>query len=160
MTQGRTPFSLGELVGPALIAFLAAGVVLTFFVAFALSGDGGGETVTEGTSEPTPAATPSEGEVTIAMVPVIKFDSDTLTIAGGEPVEVLADNQDTGIPHNFAVYESQEAFRSGGFDAALAATEICNGLCQDTLTLELEAGEYFFQCDVHATQMTGMLVVQ
>ncbi|MFQ5804490.1 MAG: plastocyanin/azurin family copper-binding protein, partial [Candidatus Methylomirabilales bacterium] len=130
-------------------------------------GGGGGVEEVVGEVSPTPTGTVPPGggsTVEIAMIPVIKFDTDTLTIAANTPVEVFADNRETGVPHNFAVYESEEAFLSSGTGAALAATGICTAPCQDSLTLELPPGEYFFQCDVHpagsSTPMVGTLTVQ
>jgi plastocyanin/mono/diheme cytochrome c family protein len=114
-----------------------------------------------GVAAPSSAASPTDAtggtEVEIKMVPVSQFDKTELTITADTDVTITTDNTDPGIPHNFAVYTSREAAEGG--EKALAATEICNGPCTDTLTLNLGAGEYFFRCDVHPIQMIGTLVV-
>jgi hypothetical protein len=85
---------------------LAAGIIATFVTAFALSG--GGEEELVGEMTPTPAGTavtpPPGGEVTIAAIPIIKFNTAELAIPAGQTVNILFDNQDTGVPHNLAVY--------------------------------------------------------
>jgi plastocyanin len=144
------------------VALLVMGAAL--LVAAACGGDGdGGQTSTGGqtpAAEETPVAneTPPGGGAAaeITMVPTLKFDTAELTIAADTEVAITADNADTGIPHNFAVYASRDAAESG--EEALAATEICNAPCTDVATLTLDPGEYFFRCDVHPVQMVGTLV--
>jgi len=107
------------------------------------------------TATPGPARTPGPGgELTIAMIPTIRFDTDTLSIPAGQAVMVLADNKDAGVPHNFAVYKDSSA------KELLGKTDICTAPCQGRVSLNLTAGEYFFRCDVHPSQMTGRLAVQ
>ena len=111
-------------------------------------------------ASPMPAAgeTPAGGTAAeIKMVPVLLFDKTELTIAADTDVTITADNAEDAIPHNFAVYTSRDAAESG--EDALATTEICNGPCIETATVNLSAGEYFFRCDVHPIQMIGALVV-
>ena len=107
---------------------------------------------------PAPTATPAPGGapggLSIAMTPTIQFDTDTLTIDANTDVSVLADNVDTGVPHNFAVYTDDSA------EELLGRTDICNAPCQETVVINLPAGEYFFRCDVHPIQMVGTLIVQ
>jgi len=146
------------------VALLVIGAAL--LVAAGCAGDSdGGETPAGGqtpAAEDTPVAgeTPSGGGATaeISMVPISQFDTAELTIAANTEVTITVDNTDTGISHNFAVYTSRDAVENG--EEALAATEICNAPCTDTVTLNLSAGEYFFRCEVHPVQMTGTLVVE
>jgi plastocyanin len=146
------------------VAPLVLGVALLVAAACGGGGDGG-ETPAGGQTpavEETPVAgeTPTGGGATaeISMVPTIQFDTAQLTIPAGTEVTITVDNTDTGISHNFAVYTSRDAAENG--EEALAATEICNAPCTDTVTLNLSAGEYFFRCEVHPVQMTGTLVVE
>ena len=108
---------------------------------------------------PPPATPPAAGATAteIKMIPVIQFDKAELTIAADRDVTITADNAEENIPHNFAVYTSQQDAESGA--DALGATAICVGSCTDTVTLNLSAGEYFFRCDVHPIQMTGRFIV-
>lgn len=156
-------FVLSIVRSRSFLAPLVLGAALLVAAACGGGGDGG-ETPAAGrtpAAEDTPVAdeTPTGGGATaeISMDPINQFDTAELTIAAGTEVTITADNTDTGIPHNFAVYTSRDAAESG--EGALTATEICNAPCTDTATLTLSAGEYFFRCDVHPVQMTGTLVV-
>ncbi len=124
--------------------------------------DDGATSTPAATGTPTPAATttptPAASTFEIKMVPVISFDIDELTIPADTDVTIVADNTETAIPHNISVWESEEAARSGG--DSIAITPICNGPCVEELTVNLSAGEYFFQCDVHALTMVGTLIAE
>lgn len=112
-----------------------------------------GETPPAGET-PTPAAATAD----IAMVPSIQFDKSELRIAADTDVTVTADNQEQGVSHSFAVYQSEEAASNG--DPDLGKTDICAGPCAKTVTLNVAAGEYFFRCEVHLTAMTGTLIAE
>ena len=143
---------------------LVLGVAL--LVAVACGGDDGGEGTPAGgqtvVAEDTPVVgqTPTGGAATaeISMIPTMQFDTAELTIPADTEVTITVNNDDTGIPHSFAVYSSRDAAESG--EDPLAAADACTGPCTDTVTLTLGAGEYFFRCDVHPAQMTGTLVVE
>lgn len=84
----------------------------------------------------------------------ISFDTDCLAAPGGEEFSIRFENQDA-LPHNLAIYESPAAQKS------LFVGEIINGPKTVTYTVSgLEAGTYFFRCDVHPTQMTGTFVAE
>ncbi len=150
-------------LGEALIAFVLAAVVVTFVLAFTLSSDAGiedvepedGEAVAE--MSPTTEKTPADGEgttVEIAMIPIIKFDTADVTVPADQPVTLTADNIDTGIPHNWAVYTDDSA------SELLAGTPICVD-CTETITFDPpDPGDYFFRCDVHPIQMVGTFTVE
>jgi plastocyanin len=73
-------------------------------------------------------------------------------VPAGERFTICFDNRDTGVQHNFAAYEEQ-----GG--DVLGRTEIESAPAVQTLELgPLDAGEYWYQCDVHPTTMTGTLI--
>ena len=123
-------------------------------VAVACNGDNGdGET-------PPAGETPAAGENTaeIKMIPSIRFDKSELTIAADTNVTITVENTDDGVAHSFAVYESEEGALGG--EDPIAETEICTAPCVDTVTLNLSAGEYFFRCGVHPSQMTGTLIAK
>jgi plastocyanin len=104
------------------------------------------------------AACGGDGEeqtLEIAMIPTIQFDKAELTVQADGSVTVAADNTDTDIPHNFAVYTDESA------QDLIAKTETCDGPCEDSVTFDIpEPGEYFFQCDVHPDQMVGTFIVE
>ncbi len=110
------------------------------------------------TVQASPSRGPAEAAAEIKMIPSIKFDKNMLTIAADKNVQVTADNTDTGVRHNFAVYRSKADADAG--KTAIAQTTICAGPCKGTVTLNLTPGEYFFRCEVHRTQMTGTLTAK
>lgn len=110
----------------------------------------------------TPAPTAGPGaavqEVTIVAKNVL-FDLDEIRVKAGSQVKLTVDNQDAGVPHNWALYESEDAAKSGA--APLVATEIETGPVVQELTFPApEPGVYFFRCDVHPTTMVGTFVVE
>jgi cytochrome c oxidase subunit 2 len=108
---------------------------------------------------PTPAAGsgPSQ-EITISAKNIL-FDESTLTVKSGSQVKLTFDNQDGGIPHNWAVYKDKATAEANG--APIAGSPIESGpIKQEIVFAAPEPGEYFFRCDVHPTTMVGTLVVQ
>jgi hypothetical protein len=80
----------------------------------------------------------------------IAWDTTCLVAPAGEPFTVNIDNQDEGIPHNFDLLTEEGGDQIG-------ATEVENGPVLQTLDVDpLDAGEYFYICDVHPN-MTGTL---
>jgi plastocyanin len=112
---------------------------------------------TEAATEP--GATPGDGvTLEISASDSLSFNVDTLEVAAGEPFSVTFDNQDTGVQHNFALYESEDEAHGGG--DPIAATDLAPG--PDVQTVEvpaLDAGEYYFHCDVHPN-MNGTLTAE
>jgi plastocyanin len=105
-----------------------------------------------------PPCEPSGTTLTIAAPPGAfgaGFDKDCLAAPAGEAFTIEFDNSDTGQTHNVGIYGSQ-----GG--AAFFQGELITA--PDTTSYDVEAvdepGQYFFQCDVHPTSMTGTFVVQ
>jgi plastocyanin/heme-degrading monooxygenase HmoA len=149
-------------IGVVAAAVLAGGAL------FAVIDDDDGEATAE---EPSAAASPAAGEtpaappagtvLDVTMIPTIKFDTDRITIPADGEVTVRADNQDTAIFHNWAIYESRAVAESEGPSAAIALTEICAAPCTDEATFTAPPpGEYFFRCDVHPLQMVGTVIVE
>ncbi len=133
------------------LAFLALGLAL--ILAAACSGDDGGGGTTPAGGE-TPAAGGDAAE--IQMLPGTTFDTDELIIAADTDVTITADN--TSGFHSFAVYSSRDEAESGS--DSIAETGTCSAPCVDSVSVNLVAGEYFFRCEVHPTNMTGALIVQ
>lgn len=84
------------------------------------------------------------------------FDKNTITVSTGAQVTINFDNQDSGIPHNFAVYTNSSASKS------IFVGETITGPKKTTYTFTAPTtpGSYFFRCDVHPTTMTGTFTVQ
>lgn len=109
-----------------------------------------------GNMTPTPTATTAGGAVTVNIAADnIAFDTSTITVPAGATVTMVFNNQDDGIPHNVAVYDSplrSEAIFVGEFITGPAETTY-------TFTAPSEPGTYYFQCDVHPS-MNGDFVVE
>jgi plastocyanin len=89
----------------------------------------------------------------------IKFDVKDLTADAGKPVTVTLDNQDAGVQHNWALYESESAAKKNS--QPIASSPIKEGPNTSSVTFTVQKpGTYFFRCDVHPTQMTGTLVIR
>lgn len=107
---------------------------------------------------PTAAGTeqPSTGggeELEISAVNIM-FTRDRMQADAGT-ITIVFENNDAGIPHNFAIYPSSDELNN-----PIAKTDIEAGEVTQRLTVDLEPGEYFYQCDVHPTLMTGALIVE
>jgi mono/diheme cytochrome c family protein len=109
---------------------------------------------TAGPAGPTPTPPPPSATMNIIAAGTA-WNLPQLTGIAGVELTVNVDNQDEGVAHNFAV------FNGGDSEAPLiAATDIENGPVQQTLTFgPLEAGTYFFTCEVHPGAMDGTLTV-
>jgi plastocyanin len=87
----------------------------------------------------------------------IAFTTDTLALKADAANEVTLDNQDSA-PHNIAIYETEADGPSK--TNPLFTGEIIDGGTSTDYTIEgLEAGELYFQCDVHPN-MAGTVTVE
>ncbi len=113
----------------------------------------------DGTSDPSDDDT---GGGTIAVIDGgveidandLAFSANVIQATADEAFTVTLVNNDT-VPHNFSVYTEE-----GG--EAVVTGEIIEG-GGTTVEVEvpaLDAGEYFFVCDVHPVEMTGAIVVE
>ena len=107
-----------------------------------------------GTSSPATAGTTvsvSGGKVAIST-DKLKFDVGTIKAKAGEAFTITFTNKE-GQPHNVAVYRSK-----GG--EKVVRGEIITGpdKSNEISVPALDAGTYYFQCDVHA-EMNGSVVV-
>ena len=80
------------------------------------------------------------------------FDTECLAVDANEAVDVTFDNQDPGVPHNWALFEDSE--RTQPIEGA--ATPLTPGPATETAEVPpLDKGTYYFHCDAHPTTMTG-----
>jgi plastocyanin len=99
------------------------------------------------------AKTPDANNVLTVVGLNLEFDTDELYAPAGE-ITVVLDNRDGGMPHNIHFYEGTNARGK-----SIAETPLNNGPVEDPLELDLEPGEYYYQCDVHPN-MKGILTVE
>jgi plastocyanin len=84
----------------------------------------------------------------------IQFSTDKIELPAGQPTTINFDNQDAGTPHNIAI------FSDSGYTKVLFTGDLVTGVATGTYDVPaLDAGTYFFRCDVHPTTMTGTVVV-
>jgi plastocyanin len=118
------------LIGAALAAVLAAC-------------SGGGSAAS--------ASAPPEADLTV-VAQEMAFDATEINVPAGESFELYFRNLD-GAPHNVAIYT----------DASASEPIYVGETITDAAVLyeipAIEAGEYFFRCDLHP-DMTGTLIVE
>lgn len=104
------------------------------------------ETATQGTG----AAAGVTTEVTAENV---TFSTDEITLAAGKESSLRFANGDS-VQHNIAIYTDKSV------KEALFTGEL---ITASTTTYEipsLDKGKYYFQCDIHATNMNGTVIVK
>jgi plastocyanin len=99
-----------------------------------------------------------EGQTVEVAAFNIAFDTDTITIESDGQVRVRFDNQDEGVRHNIAFYNSSTDLTEVSAGSIGLVFEGPN--VDDTVFDIPTAGEYFFRCDIHPTQMTGTFIVE
>ena len=115
-------------------------------------------TTTAPTATPTATTMPPGGGQTVQLTLTAKslaFDKSMLAVPAGATVMLTFVNQDSGVPHNFALYTNSAA------STAIFRGDIITGpqTATYTFTAPSTPGTYFFRCDVHPTIMTGSFVV-
>ena len=85
----------------------------------------------------------------------ISWNTFCLAVPANTPFTVAVTNQDDGIEHNFAIYDS--FFEKQQFFTSPRIT----GPASETLDVgALPPGHYYFQCDVHGPAMSGAFIVK
>ena len=110
-------------------------------------------------NDSTPAAAEGEGGgdaaagITLTAA-AVQFDTDQLSWPADEETTVAFHNEDS-VPHNFSIYTDESAEED-----LFVGQEIGAGASADYSVEPLEAGEYFFRCDLHPTSMTGTVTIE
>lgn len=133
--------------------FLAIFAILAIALAACSSGGSDGSTA--------PSGDDNTGGGTIAVVDGaveigaddLAFDANVIQAAAGEAFTVTLVNNDS-VPHNFSVYTEE------GGEAIVVGDIIDGGATVEVEVPALDAGEYFFVCDIHPAEMTGAVVVE
>jgi len=94
-------------------------------------------------------------DITLKLVAKnLQFDKNQLKAPAEKTVTLILENQDVGVTHNIAVYESEDA------KDKIFAVPVVTGPDHSTGEFKTpKAGDYFFRCDAHPDTMTGTLTV-
>ena len=140
MTNFRTALRRGTVLSAviALAAFMAACSTPSE------SGDDEGST-----GGGTVAVTDGVVELSAAD---LEFDANVIQATAGEAFTITFTNNESQ-PHNVAIYTEE------GGDEIVKGNVIGEGETDEVAVEALDAGEYFFVCDVHP-EMTGTVVVE
>lgn len=111
--------------------------------------------ITVGENATTAPVAAGEGVTVNVVASNFEFDTDTITVPAGADVTIQFRNEDLGIPHNVAVYDSSARTEQ------IFVGEIITGPAEITYTFTApsEPGTYYFQCDVHPS-MNGDFIVE
>jgi len=98
-----------------------------------------------------PGSPPPVGSAVTVTARDLKFTATEVAAPAGKAFDLVFDNQD-GAPHNVAIYTDSSA------STKVSVGEIFGGPAQKTQSVPaLDAGTYFFRCDVHP-DMQGTIV--
>jgi len=139
-------------------AVLTLTLLMAFVLAACSSDDGGsdgaaGEESAAATADAgggSATATVEGGTVEITAAD-LAFSANTIEAPAGEAFTITLVNNDTA-PHNISIYTEE------GGDTIVEGTVINGGETTEVEVSALDAGEYFFVCDIHP-EMNGTVVV-
>ena len=110
-------------------------------------------------AKPAPAAKPQILALTAPTGAAASgFKPASLSAVTGKPIQIVLDNQESGVPHNVAVYASDPA-KDPSAPLLGSAPPVAGPATIKVDVKTLPAGTYFFRCDVHPATMNGALTV-
>ena len=99
------------------------------------------------------SCTPNGTSLTL-VAQQISWDKACLAVPAGQPFQITIKNEDSGIPHNFAIWDSPKTKHQ------FYITPDLTGPATKTFAVPaLKKGRYYFQCDIHGPAMSGTLIV-
>jgi plastocyanin len=105
-----------------------------------------------GAGQPSGSPAPVDPSAPVIVAQNNAFNPTTLTVTADEAFSLTLDNKDAA-PHNVAIFKDESAAES------ISVGEIVSSTTATQQVPALEAGEYFFRCDVHK-EMTGTIVAE
>lgn len=112
-------------------------------------------TPTQATTPADQPTSPPAGGGVIALAGINNtFDKEELKARAGS-ITIEFDNRDGGVVHNVQVHKGADADGE-----SVGETELEAGPVMQTLTMDLEPGDYFYVCVAHPNTMTGILTVE
>lgn len=164
-TKDLSP-SFNIVAAATIVGAIVLGVVTGGFGMVLFNGSGNG-----GQVGPGPGRTPTAVAAFAGVIEArqIRFIQTEFSLPPDTEVTLKMDNQDKGIPHNIAFYNS-ETPGEGGYlggcisgcddDEAALRTKIENGLVVQTFTFKTPPpGRYGYLCEVHPTTMLGVVEI-
>lgn len=131
-----------------------ATLAITTLLAVALVACSGGGETSEPTDDNLGGGTVSVVDGTVAIsADDLEFDANVIQATAGEGFTVTFSNLETE-PHNWSIYTEE------GGDPIAQGAVVGEGETDEIVVPALDAGEYFFVCDVHPAEMTGTVVVE
>ena len=128
--------------------WIGAGVIALALVAAAC-----GSKSTPSPSASTASCTPN-GTSLSETAQNIAFDSGNLCAPANQAFTIAFDNMDAGTQHNIEIFKDQAMTQS------VFKGDIVTGPASvDYSVPSLAAGTYHFRCDIHPTQMQGVLII-
>jgi len=93
------------------------------------------------------------GGGTTVVAKDLAFNTDQIDLTAGQPTTLTFDNEDAGVPHNIAIYSDDSLS-----EVLFQGTQFPGIDTEEYQIPTLDAGTYYFHCDVHPT-MSGSVVV-
>src|SRR5581483_10294664 len=111
------------------------------------------------TSAPSPSTqcTQAQNGTVAVTASGIAFDTNCIEVPAGQPFTIAFDNKDAGIPHNIAIYPSSTQLTPA--DALFQGEVVTGPTTTQYKVPALDAGTYYFHCDIHPTTMNGTFKV-
>jgi len=153
--KSASPSHQGTRLTPPRLLLMLAAAVLIFGAAYAVGGIFGRDAddkLASTEARGVPALAPSGTPLVALEARAVAFDTASLSVPAGQPVQVRIDNEDAGIFHNLAVYRDPQAS-----DFVQRGTLFIGPAVRDYHFAAFAPGLYYFQCDLHPA-MTGTLV--
>src|SRR3954452_17401240 len=102
---------------------------------------------------PTSSAPPTGGVTTTVTASGLAFDTQTITLPANKATTLTFDNQDSGVPHDIAIFPDASAT-----NPLFTGDIVVGPKSVDYQIPALKPGSYFFHCDVHP-DMNGTVTV-